>query len=123
MVFGSQRCEGVHSTTGIQQIMNLEKHLKRQQDFTVKTFGPGERTTGILKHIEDELKEVAQAPNDISEWIDIVILAFDGAMRVGFTPQQLENALEAKQTKNEGRTWPDWRDVPHGEPIQHVKEI
>lgn len=101
--------------------MNLIKHLHRQHRFSVRTFGPGPRVQGVCNHIRKEIKEVLRKPDDISEWIDIAILAFDGALRQGFTPQQIAAALEAKQTKNEGRTWPDWRTVPEGQAIEHVR--
>lgn len=49
-------------------------------------------------------------------------LAFDGAWRSGHTPEQIVAAIEAKQTKNEGRTWPDWRTAEPGKAIEHVRE-
>ena len=101
---------------------DLEIHLQRQQKFSESTFGPGERTAGILNHIRKELDEVEAQPGDIEEWIDIVILAFDGAMRAGHTPTQLANALVAKQTKNENRQWPDWQTLPKDAPIEHIKD-
>lgn len=33
-----------------------------------------------------------------------------------------EGALEAKQTKNEGRQWPDWRTAQPGKAIEHVRD-
>lgn len=29
--------------------------------------------------------------------------------------------IVAKQTKNEGRTWPDWRSAAPGKAIEHVR--
>jgi hypothetical protein len=74
-----------------------------------------------LDHIRKELVEIARQPDDLSEWIDVVILAFDGAWRVGFTPEQISEALVAKQTKNENRVWPDWRTQPKDKAIEHVR--
>lgn len=102
--------------------MNLIEHLTRQREFSLRTFGPGPRAEGVCNHIEKEIDEVRKAPDDISEWIDIVILGFDGAMRQGFTPEQIAAALEAKQTKNENRKWPDWRTVPVDQAIEHVRD-
>lgn len=98
---------------------SLVAHLYRQRAFNERTFGPGPRTSGILAHIRKELAEIEAAPADLSEWIDVVILACDGAMRMGHTPEQVAAALSAKQVKNESRTWPDWRTVPEGKPIEH----
>ena len=81
-------------------------HLKRQRAFSEKTFGPGPRTVGISKHIRKELLEIEEAPFDLKEWIDVVILALDGAWRSGASPEQVVAALVDKQTENEGRTWP-----------------
>ncbi|WP_297500564.1 dATP/dGTP pyrophosphohydrolase domain-containing protein [Ferrovum sp.] len=101
---------------------DLVAHLHRQREFSLRTFGPGERTEGVLDHIQKEIFEVRENPKDISEWIDIVILALDGALRMGFEPEQIAEALEAKQAKNESRKWPDWRTAEPGKAIQHVKE-
>lgn len=99
--------------------VDLVSHLHRQRDFSLRTFGPGERTAGVVDHIRKELVEVQAAPGDVSEWIDIVILAFDGAMRAGHTPDDVALALLEKQARNETRTWPDWRTMPHDKAIEH----
>jgi hypothetical protein len=75
-------------------------------------FGPGKRTLGVIDHIRKELDEIHQAPEDLSEWADVIILAFDGAWRTGAEPQEIIDAIKAKQTKNEKRSWPDWRLYP-----------
>lgn len=100
----------------------LYDHLCRQRTFSETTFGPGPRTEGIIDHISKELKEVALTPDDIEEWIDIVILALDGAWRAGATPDKIIHTLVAKQIKNEGRDWPDWRTAEPGKAIEHVRE-
>jgi hypothetical protein len=100
---------------------DLIGHLHRQREFSERTFGPGTRTAGVLDHIRKELNEIEADPQDISEWIDVVLLAFDGAWRAGFTPEQIAHALHAKQTKNENRTWPDWRTAEPGKAIEHVR--
>lgn len=101
----------------------LSHHLARQLDFSIKTFGPGERTEGVVDHICKELDEILDVDGkDLSEWIDVVILAFDGALRAGYTPQQISDALDAKQTINEGRKWPDWRTADPDKAIEHIRE-
>lgn len=101
---------------------NLVAHLERQRIASLKNFGPGERTEGVLAHVRKELVEIAAAPHDITEWIDGVILLFDGAMRAGHQPGDLVDALVAKQTKNESRSWPDWRTLPLDAPIEHIRD-
>ncbi len=98
---------------------SLAAHLQRQREWSDKTFGPGERTAGVLDHIRKELVEVAAAPTDTSEWIDVAILAFDGAMRAGATADQVVDVLVAKQDRNESRVWPDWRTMPKDQAIEH----
>ena len=94
-------------------------HLQRQREWSGKTFGPGARAAGVVDHIRKELVEVEADPGDLKEWIDVVILALDGAWRAGYQPQQIIDGLVAKQTKNEARAWPDWRTVPEGKAIEH----
>lgn len=95
-------------------------HLQRQREFSKRTFGPGARTAGVVDHIRKELREIEADPTDISEWIDVVILALDGAWRAGYSPSDIIAALVAKQAKNEARTWPDWRTAPMDKAIEHV---
>jgi hypothetical protein len=98
---------------------DLIAHLERQRSWSRETFGPGNRTQGVLDHIRKELAEIEADPSDISEWIDVVILAFDGAWRAGWEPAAVVAAMEAKQTKNEGRVWPDWRTADPNKAIEH----
>lgn len=104
------------------RVFDFIEHLHRQRDWSARTFGPGERTAGVVDHIVKELHEVLNDPGDLSEWIDVVILALDGAWRMGFTPEQIVVALVAKQAKNEARQWQDWRTAEPGKAIEHVRE-
>ncbi|MFU5001894.1 dATP/dGTP pyrophosphohydrolase domain-containing protein [Pseudomonas paraeruginosa] len=98
---------------------SFEQHLHRQRRFSERTFGPGSRAAGVVDHIRKELREIEENPGDLAEWIDVVILALDGAWRTGATPAQIIDALLAKQAKNESRTWPDWRTAPADKAIEH----
>lgn len=102
---------------------DLEQHLKRQRDFSLKTYGPGARTQGVIDHIRKELNEIEADPLDIKEWADVIILAFDGAWRAGWEPADIIAAIVAKQTKNEGRTWPDWRTADPNKAIEHDRTV
>jgi hypothetical protein len=96
-------------------------HLQRQREWSERTFGPGDRAKGVVDHIRKELHEIEADPGDLKEWIDVVILALDGAWRSGASPEQIIDALTAKQTKNEARVWPDWRTAPKDRAIEHVR--
>lgn len=100
---------------------DFESHLARQFSWSAKTFGPPRGVLGVIDHIRQELGEIEQAPNDVEEWIDVVILALDGAFRSGATPGEVIAMLEYKQAKNEKRVWPDWRTAEPGKAINHVK--
>ena len=100
--------------------MNLFNYLNRQKRWSKNTFGDTPRTEGILKHIEKEIEEVRQAPNDLEEWCDIAILALDGAWRAGFTPHEICQMMEAKQAKNFTREYPKTLDDV---PSEHVREV
>lgn len=102
-------------------MFDLIQHLHRQRGWSEKTFGPGARDNGIIDHIKKELREIENSPTDLMEWVDVVILALDGAWRSGHTPEQIAEAIVRKQTKNEGRQWPDWRTIPEGVAIEHVR--
>lgn len=104
------------------QGFGLSAHIERQRLFSLKTFGPGARTQGVLDHIRKELIEIAQSPADLLEWVDVILLAIDGAHRAGHSPMEICGAIDAKQTKNERRTWPEWRTAEPGKAIEHVRE-
>jgi len=99
---------------------DLVAHLGRQRAFSEHTFGPGMRTKGLIAHIRKELDEIERAPFDLEEWIDVVILAFDGAWRAGHSPVDIVAVLALKQSKNERRRWPDWRAVGQDQAIEHI---
>lgn len=113
--------------------MDLQQHLIRQMAFSHATFGPGERTNGVIDHIRKELIEVEEANGEASEWVDVVILALDGlTRRLAFTSgndradpalvaQVACNMIVGKQTRNEARNWPDWRGQNADKAIEHVR--
>lgn len=114
--------------------MNLKDHLTRQIAFSRNTFGPGERTEGVCDHITKELAEVRagyQPEYRAAEWVDVAILGLDGlwrALSIAYpclADEELAakacEMIKAKQTKNEGRAWPDWRTAPKDKAIEHVR--
>jgi hypothetical protein len=101
--------------------VNLVAHLHRQREFSLRTFGPGTRTGGVLDHIRKELNEIEKSPHDLSEWVDVILLALDGAWRHGHDPEAIAAAIVAKQARNESRQWPDWRTMPTDKAIEHIR--
>lgn len=101
---------------------DLISHCIRQFRFSEKTFGPPDgHNPGVIDHIRKELDEIEADPSDTEEWIDVIILALDGAWRSGATPSEIAKSLEDKQTKNEKRKWPDWRTCTPGKSIEHIR--
>lgn len=103
------------------QDVSLEKLLNRQEDFSRFAFGPGMRTKGICNHIRKELDEIEAKPDDLEEWVDVLLLALDGYWRAGGKSPEIYRALYAKLEKNEKRNWPDWRTLSENDPIEHDK--
>lgn len=102
---------------------DLIAHLDRQRAFSAKTFGPGDRAAGVRDHIRKELDEIQAEPvgKRLEEWIDVILLACDGAWRDGHTSEEITEALIDKLARNELRDWPDWRTVPADKAIEHVR--
>lgn len=102
---------------------DLITHIERQREFSERTFGPGLRTEGVSDHIRKELAEIAAAPRDLGEWVDVILLALDGAWRAGYTPIEICEAIAGKLRKNEMRKWPDWRTAAPGKAIEHDRSV
>jgi len=109
-------------TTVVLMTFDLVSFLKTQRQFSHTTFGPGNRTRGIVDHIRKELREIETATDSfeqMKEFTDVVILALDAMWRLGYTPEEIATAIWTKQHKNTKRRWPDWRNVPSDEAIEH----
>lgn len=101
-------------------MMDLSGYLKRQEEWSGRTFGHGTRTIGIIQHIRKELEEILQNPHDLEEWIDVVILALDGYWRHGGDPKHIMFHLQAKQQINFSRHWPP--PGPEDQPTEHIRQ-
>lgn len=113
---------------------DLHKHLVKAIKFSRDTYGPGFRYEGVLDHIEKEIKEIRAKPSDLEEWIDIWILAMDGATRCveEHCGQKVKyedvaaaciSMLKTKVKKNYSRKWPDWRTADPNKAIEHLREF
>ncbi|MCK5019171.1 MAG: DUF550 domain-containing protein [Candidatus Peribacteraceae bacterium] len=103
----------------LEGMFDFKAYLEVQRKWSEIVFGHGTRTEAILKHIADESDEVRAEPHDLEEWIDIVILALDGAWWAGYTPEEIMLKMCYKQQKNLKRKW----HVPNSEnePVMHIK--
>jgi len=101
---------------------DLITYLRRQRTWSEETFGPGARHKMCTEHIRKELVEIEENPGDLEEWIDVTMLALDGAWRSGHSPEEIATALFAKFDKNQSRIWPDWRTHPVDIPIEHIRQ-
>jgi hypothetical protein len=88
-------------------------------DIATSSLDWGPRTAGVCDHIRKELTEIEADPADLNEWVDVIILALDGAWRCGAEPAEIIAAVKAKQARNEARTWPDWRTADPDKAIEH----
>lgn len=93
-------------------------YINRHIQWSVSTFGKGRRTEGLCKHITKELEEIRQSPDDLMEWIDVIILALDGAWRTGHNTLEIINALIQKQAINFDRKW---TRANEDEPTEHER--
>lgn len=91
--------------------------------FSSDTFGPGRRTKGITEHIAKELQEIRDDPEDGVEWIDVLILALDGAWRFGYTPGRIAEEYRKKMATNKARKWPKWHPMMGEDTaIEHIRD-
>lgn len=99
--------------------------VAEQIPWSARTFGPGLRRHALVDHIWRELQEVERAETpeaQLGEWVDVILLAIDGAWRSGASPGQIAEAVLRKQAINRARTWPDWRTADPNRAIEHVEE-
>lgn len=104
------------------QGFDLADFISAHRDWSRETFGPDQRTESIVNHIKKELDEILENPTDLTEWIDVMILAIDGAWRAGHDPKQIVLALVNKSLVNMHRKWPDWRTLEPGAPTEHIRD-
>lgn len=83
-------------------------------------FGVGNRSVGIVDHIRKELEEISANPNDLLEWVDVVILALDGARRSGHSPAAICDALVCKHKINVARKWGP--NTGEEKAIEHIRD-
>jgi hypothetical protein len=97
----------------------LREYIQNHISWSREAFGEGNQAEKICNHIEKELEEIRETPNDLYEWVDVIILAIDGAWRAGYSPIEIINALISKQATNFERRW----ELGEGDnPNEHIRE-
>ena len=96
----------------------LCEYLNKHKNWSVKTFGEGKFTLGLIKHIKKELDEILADPLDTREWIDVIILALDGYWRHGGAIELIMQDLCKKQEINFLRKYP--KPTSEDEPTEHI---
>ena len=99
----------------------FEAMVERHRSWTYANFGTGRQTLGLTRHIEKELEEIRENPDDLSEWIDVMLLALDGYLRHGGTVETLLRDMQAKQDKNFARQWLPGTD--ESTPVEHDRSL
>jgi hypothetical protein len=99
----------------------FEAFVERHRGWSFATFGSGRQTTGLTRHIEKELDEIRANPDDLSEWVDVMMLALDGYLRHGGTVETVLKDLQAKQDVNFGRQWIANREEDL--PVEHDRSL
>ena len=83
----------------------IRSFLNRHIIWSRGTFGEKYSHKRICNHIRMELEEIEASPRDLTEWVDVMFLAIDGAWRAGYTKEQIEDAMHMKQRINRERKW------------------
>ena len=113
-------CRGPHDLRACADRFDIAAFFDAKSAWSRATFGKGHRA-GVIAHIRDELKEIEADPRDLTEWIDVVLLAMDGAARSACADgAAFVAALIAKQQRNTLRSWPS--DIPPDAATHHIKE-
>ena len=85
---------------------DLTSYIERHREWSQRTFGDVATPTSVTSHIRKELDEIMGDPSDLMEWVDVMILAIDGAWRfAGATPEEISATLGDKQAINAARKW------------------
>ena len=100
-------------------MFDIKKFLEDQKSWSREVFGTGRRTIGICDHIRHELIEIENDPDNLEEWIDVLLLAFDATWRLDASPKDVVETLLKKQHKNINREWGPI--PPETEPSFHLK--
>lgn len=119
---GAGACAACDAEAEASELRPLAMFYDWRAQWSQATFGVGLPPIGQIEHIRRELREIEADPTDLEEWIDVVLLAMDGAWRAtGATGEAFVLALAAKHEKNRARKWPAPGTTDPSKPIEHVR--
>jgi hypothetical protein len=92
------------------------------KNWSTETFGDEtvKGPIGPLRHLKKECDEAIAAPDDITEYADLMILTIDAAWRAGFSLGELRRATLYKLEVIKKREYPR---VPDGEISEHNRAL
>ncbi len=99
----------------------LQRIATEQAEWSQATFGSDQQRgpTGALLHLEKEAREALEAPDDVTEFADCLLLILDASRRAGFDTAYLLEETYAKLQICKQRKWPK----PDGDsPVEHIKD-
>ena len=88
-------------------LQKLLEFLVERREFSYKTFGSKEERdhTAPLLHLQKEVQELIDNPDDPMEWADCVLLLLDAAERKGHSFNDLIDFASKKLEINKVRKW------------------
>jgi hypothetical protein len=88
-------------------LTKFNEFIEARNKFSSDTFGtPEERNClGPLHHLQEEVKELIDNPEDEMEWADCFLLLLDAAWRKGYSVDDLTRFGIEKLKINQTRTW------------------
>ena len=104
----------------LKNVNKLNRFIRERNKFSNDTFGSPEVRSCIypLKHLQEEVQELIDNPNDTMEWADCFLLLLDAAWRKGYTIDDLVEFSSQKLKINKKRKWDKKADGTY----KHVKE-
>ena len=85
----------------------IDQFITDRNHFSSNAFGtPAERDCiGPLRHLQEEVVELIENPDDHMEWADCFLLLLDAAWRKGHSVEDLFDFARQKLEINKKRTW------------------
>lgn len=109
---------------GLMQVINSNMDLNVGllfQDWEAWAAGTFPKSTvhSKLKHLQSEVKELQEEPENLLEYADCMALLVGAASKVGFTFEDILEALWMKLDINKTRQWGKLNDDGYVEHIEH----
>lgn len=70
-----------------------------------RQFGKFDRRPSCLRHLQREIQEIIDEPDDVEEYADALILLIDSARMAGIVADDLLDAAFSKLEVNKKRKW------------------